>query len=92
MAEIEVLFLSKPAHTQFRVWYNINKNNLDTGTMKFIAECISRSGNHIYKIAFIALHGFSKWKFNHIFENSIHEKHILYSHYIYAELAKGWLV
>lgn len=92
LEKIEAEFLSKPTHTKFRVWYNMDANKLDKPTMKLIAESIYRFHEHIYKISFIGLCGITKWKFNRILEQVLKEKRILKKYYMDAELAKGWLV
>lgn len=70
LAEIEEIFLHKPNDAKFRVWYNVDENSLDRKTMQLIAESILQFQSHIYKIAFIGLHGFTKWKFDNILANT----------------------
>ncbi len=76
LSKIEEIFLSKPLNTKFRIWYNMDENILDSQTMKLIAESISRCFERTYKIAFIGLRGFRKWKFNKILEQTL-DKNIL---------------
>lgn len=92
LSKIELEFLSKPAHAQFRVWYNVAENKLNNSTMKMIAESICRYQGHIYKIVFIGLHGITKWKFNYILERELKKMAISKAYFSDAELAKGWLV
>lgn len=92
LSKIESIFLSKPADAQFRVWYNLDENSLDKHTMGLIAESISRFQGHIYKIAFIGLHGFAKRKFNGILEQALGGLSVPKAYFTDAESAKGWLI
>lgn len=49
MAEIETIFLSNPAHAQFRICFNVDENNLESQTMNLITESISYFGNYIFE-------------------------------------------
>ncbi len=90
LSEIETELLSRP--TQFRIWYNVDENRLDSSTIKLIAESITRFHEHVYKIAFIGLRGITKWRFNRILVKTLKEKSIPKAYFLDAELAKGWLV
>lgn len=92
LSKIEEIFLSKPSHARFRVWYNVDENVLDKQTMRLISESVSRFRERIYKIAFIGLDGFAKWKFDNILELTMGEICITKAYFNDAELAKGWLV
>lgn len=92
LAEIEEAFLSKPNTAKFRVWYNMDENSLDRKTMQFITESILRFQTHIYKIAFIGLHGFTKWKFDHILTQTFDGTALCKRYFTDAEVAKGWLI
>lgn len=89
---IEAVFLSKPVHARFRVWYNMDENHLDKRTMELISKSISEFRGHIYKIAFIGLYGFAKCKFDNILERTLEQQTVSKAYFKDAELAKGWLV
>lgn len=86
------ILASKPANSEFRIWYNIDDNKLDTSSMKAICESIKRLQSHINKIAFIGLQGINKWKYKYIIKQTMGEAMITMAYFTDAELAKGWLV
>lgn len=92
LSKIEAIFLSKPIDAKFRVWYNLDENNLNKHTMELIAESISRFQGHICKIAFIGLHGLTKRKFNGILKQALEEVSVPTAYFTDAESAKEWLV
>jgi hypothetical protein len=92
LSKIEAFFLSKPSHIRFRIWYNVDENSLDKQTMRLIIESISRFREHTYKIAFIGLEGFTKWRFHNILQQIPGNRCITKAYFTDAELAKEWLV
>lgn len=92
MKKIEAEILIKPIQSQYKIWYNLDENRMDKSVMKAIAESIHSFQNHISKIAFIGLHGISKWKFDIILKQVIGEQDLPRAYFSDAELAKGWLV
>ncbi len=92
LSEIEAVFLRRPAHVKFKVWYNLDENDLDERTMKSIVESIFRFEDRIDKIAFIGLRGFARCKFDRILERSLARKSFPRAYFQDAERAKGWLV
>lgn len=92
MKKIEDEISSKSESAKFRIWYNLDENKLDKSDMMSIIESISRIQNHLYKIAFIGLHGFFKWRFEHMLKQALSEKVVHRAYFLDAEEAKGWLV
>lgn len=92
ISEIEAIFLSKPAHAKFRVWYNLDENSLDKQTMGLIAKSIFRFQPHIYKIALIGLRKIQIWKIDNIFKELLNEASLCRNYFSDADLAKGWLI
>lgn len=90
--EIESILSTKPSHSKFRIWFNLDDNILTRSTMKLIAESVRHFEIHIYKIVFIGLHGFTRWKFDYILNQTIGKKTITKAYFSDAELAKGWLL
>lgn len=91
LEQIETIFRSKPAHAKYRIWFNMDKSNLNSDTMQLIAESISRIEEHINKIAFVGLCGVSRRRFDAKLQNTLKEN-ILHSYFKDAEAAKEWLV
>ncbi|ABX42888.1 hypothetical protein [Lachnoclostridium phytofermentans] len=92
LKEIESILTSKPFHSKFRIWFNLDDNILTKSTMKAIAESIRLFDKHIYKIVFIGLRGIARWKFDHILKQTFGNKTITKAYFSDAELAKGWLL
>lgn len=92
LKEIESILISKPSHSKFRIWFNLDDNILTKSTMKVIAESIYHFEEHINKIAFIGLQRIARWKFDFILKQTIGEATITKAYFSDAELAKGWLL
>jgi hypothetical protein len=88
LSKIEEIFLSKPSHARFRVWYNVDENVLDKHTMRLISESISRFQEHIYKIAFIGFGGFTRRKFDHIAAKTMGKRCITKAYFTDAEISE----
>jgi len=57
-----------------------------------IGESIFRLRNHVHKIAFIGLHGISKWRLENTLKQILGEQPMPRAYFSDAEQAKGWLV
>lgn len=92
IAEIEAIFLSKPAHAKFRVWYNLDENCLEQQTLRLVAESVLSYRPHIYKIAFIGLRRTEIWKMDSALKQLLKGTSLCRRYFTDADLAKGWLI
>lgn len=92
ISEIEVIFLSKPSHAKFRVWYNLDENNLNKQMLQLIAESILRFQLHIHKIAFIGLRTTEIWLIENTLKQFLKETSLCRKYFSDADVAKGWLI
>lgn len=92
IAEIETLFLAKPFHSKYRVWYNLDENNLNKQVIKLIAESILRFQPHIYKISLIGLRPAEIRFMENTLKQLLGETALYREYFSDADLAKGWLI
>ena len=92
MREIEIAFSSKPAHAKYRIWYNLDENKLNPFVMQAIVESVCRIHGHIYKIAFVGLHGMHRYRFDRLLRQVLKKATLCREYFTDAELAKDWLV
>ena len=92
LSEIETFFLQRPTHAKFRVWYNLDENDLDGRTMESIGESISKFEERIDKIAFVGVHGLTRRRFDRILGRNLAHTTLLRAYFQDAERAKEWLV
>lgn len=90
MKIIEEMFCQKPHNSKFRIWYNVDENDLAKNMMDSIVGSLKQFDNRIYKIAFIGLKGMIKLRF----ERKLKKLHMNMprAYFTDADKAKDWLI